>query len=303
MLKSAVISFFTLTIIALLPGSLSAAPAPELPAAVARIGEKTIPRSAIEKKWQEILKKLSPDTPEETLQQLMQSLADEVIWKNEILDLLAKAYIPVNRETADQYLLEYRNTPGFPRETLDQMTHLADSPEFQLKAAIHFFVHKSHPDAAAASAAEIEQAYRSSQMRFYRPGQLILGIIRTANEEDARKAAAALLQGTDFNTVARKFDPQGGKHLPTPDLLAAAEKLQEKQLLYPIRQDKYFLVVQLQKRLPASFVPLQEAAPLLKLEIEAAKEARLLTVILQKQLSNRKIRYGKLIFSTAPFSK
>lgn len=274
---------------------LFAAPLLPLPATIAEIDGEKISSDKIRKAWTKALSALPDDVAPETISRLYRKLAEEALWQHEIAVMLAEQGIKPDRAAAEKYLnsLLYQVPEERAKALKLANLHAPDAPDMRLKAALHFYLEKTVPEAIEITAAEIENYYRNNQIRFKKPAQDQIGILETRDLEKAQMARSALLQGSSFDAAARLYG-EGRPSKPDQEILQLVRKLRINEVA-PLRKvDGHWQVIQLRSRQEASFFSLEEAAPLIRLELSARKEAYVLSRLLKERLSRKKIRYTPL---------
>ena len=105
-------------------------------------------------------------------------------------------------------------------------------------------------------------------------------------------ARAYLLQGGDFRSAYQRFSTKE-KNIRIPENLRF-EKMKTKEITPVIPMDHGFLVIQIIQQAQTSFRSLSEVSPEIALLLAARKEARVLTILLNDRLKEKKIIYAQL---------
>ena len=271
-------------------GALPLIPLPENAAAVDGVN---IPSSAIAAQWNKILAELPDDTLPESLERIYRSLTEQYIWQREIQKMLAESGQKVNRDTAEKFFkLQQKKYPlnigKIPPETLDQ---LFDSQRFQLKSAIHFHLDATVPEKIRITHAEVENLYRSMPGKFRISGRENWKIIEVQDRKSAESVRALLLQGSAFESAAKRFSPPEIKSPLPRELTRKGPAMKVKEISPVIKSENGWIVAQLHSRSKSTVLPLEKVYPQLARELEAAKESAALTQILKRRLSQKKIIY------------
>lgn len=271
---------------------LWAAPVIPLPEVIARVDGEAVSSAKIKTAWEKALAALPDDVSPATIDRLFRSLAEEAVWQREIARLLAESGIRPDRENAEKYLAAWRkaapNAKFLKKEFISE-----DSSEIRLKAALHFYLERTVPRRLAVSQEEAEAFYRANQPRFRLRGDVVLGIIETAEKSLAEEARALLLQGSAFDIVAEKYSPSGSSS-PTKEILSLTEKMKVGETTLPVRSPGGWMIAQVRRRTPDKLISFEKALPLIRLELAAKKEGPALSDILKARLAKKKIEYARL---------
>lgn len=271
---------------------LWAAPVIPLPDVIARVDGEAVSSAKIKTAWEKALAALPDDVSSATVDRLFRSLAEEAVWQREIVLLLAESGIRPDRENAEKYLAAWRkaapNAKFLKKELISE-----DSSEIRLKAALHFYLERTVPRRLAVSREEAEAFYRANQPRFRLRGEVVLGIVETAEKSLAEEARALLLQGSAFDIVAEKYSPSGSSS-PTKELLSLTEKMKVGETTFPVRSPGGWMIAQVRRRVPDKLISFEQALPLLRLELAAKKEGPALSDILKARLAGKKVEYARL---------
>ncbi len=273
-----------------------AAPLIPLPETAATVDGVRILASKILNEWNRITPELPDNIPPESLERIYRNLTEQYIWQREIRELLAGAGLKVNRDTAERFLKKQQQKHSFNVGQMLQknLEKMLDSPRFQLKSAIHFYLAATVPEKIKVSRTEVENIYRSMPEKFKLPGKEIWGIIEVRERTHAETVRALLLQGSSFESVARRFSPDG-INSPLPRELTGKGRIMKVNEISPIiKSENGWIVAKLRARGKSSVLPLEKVYTQLVLELESAKESTALEEILQQRLSQKKIIYFPL---------
>lgn len=277
-------------------GTLYAAPFIPLPETVAYVDGIPLKAEQINTAWKKALESMPDDVSRETLDRTLAALVEETVCRRETLLMLRESGITADRVTARRYIA--RQLDGLPekiREELRKDPHLQeDLPEIRLKAAIYFFLKKTVPEKIRVTDTEIENVYRSNQLRWKIPGRMILGILTLQTREQAEAARSALLQGTAFDKVAGQYSPGGSMTAPTEKMLKLAKHMHIKEVSQVLKEQDHWLVFQVRAKTPDRFLTLQEASHRIRLELASRKEADALEALLRSRLAKRNIVISKI---------
>ncbi len=219
-----------------------------------------------------------------------------------VIDLmLAEEGIVPSAASAREYVrkLEALLPHGAAGKVREELENLAGRREFQINAALHTYFSRRAPGVLAVSNREIENAYRLNQERFLLPERLELAIIQIPlSRPDARSVAgsvrARLLQGENFDRVAAEVNPEGVT-LPAEELFEALEKsgrrLEVNDVAPVLELGEFLAVVKVRGKVPARFIPLEQAAPYLRSRLEASRVGQALETELRRRLAGMKINY------------
>ena len=105
---------------------------------------------------------------------------------------------------------------------------------------------------------------------------------------------AEKLQGSSFESVAKRFSPQGIKSPLPRELIEQGKKMKVNEISPVIKSENGWIVAKLHSREKSSIVPLEKVYSQLALELEDAKESAVLAEILRQRLSRKKIIYFPL---------
>ena len=173
-----------------------------LPETAATIDGVPLSSAVIRKSWEEATAALPENIQPETLERIFRGLTEKYIWQNEVKQMLAETGIKTDRNTAKKYLdLQQKKYRTFS-EVLSpaQLNSLLDSPRFQLKSAVYFYLNTVVPEKIRVTRTEITELYRSMPEKFRIRGKENWGIIEVNDLSSARKVRALLLQGSSVCT-------------------------------------------------------------------------------------------------------
>ena len=264
-----------------------------LPETAATVEGIRIPASVIQDEWNRITQELPDNVPPESLQRIYRNLTEQHIWQREIREMLAESGQKINRETAEKFLRNQQkkysfNTGNITPEILEKML---ESPRFQLKSAIHFYLISTVPAKLQVSRTEVENIYRSMPEKFRVPGKENWGIIEVREQQNAETVRALLLQGSSFESVAKRYSPEGIKSPLPRELTEKSRTMKVGEISPVIKSENGWIIAKLHSREKNSILPLEKVYSQLALELESAKESAALAEILRKRLARKKIIY------------
>ena len=273
-----------------------AAPLIPLPETTATVDGVRIPASVIRDEWNRITQELPDNIPPESPERIYKNLTEQYIWKREIREMLAESGQKINRETAEKFLKIQQKKYSFNAGKIspEKLTQLLNSPRFQLKSAIHFYLNSTVPEKLQVTRTEVENIYRSMPEKFKVPGKENWGLIEVRERQNAETVRALLLQGSSFESVAKRFSPQGIKSPLPRELIEQGKKMKVNEISPVIKSENGWIVAKLHSREKSSIVPLEKVYSQLALELEDAKESAVLAEILRQRLSRKKIIYFPL---------
>lgn len=234
----------------------------------------------------------------------------DVICRRLLNGELNKSGIVPSKAVAEQYLsgllklMPPTSRGSFERELAPRL----DTQEFQLKAAVHLYLERRFsPAALAVSPAEVSRYYELNRLRYRRPDHWDIGVIRIDRKrgdaaELAASARARLLQGENFERVAKEVDPEGAggrlapgelRKLFAPELAALSPG--DVSGVVNARDACYILF--LRDRRSGGEMPIEEVAPFIVMEISSAKDSLALRKVLTEALAATKISYSPFLCS------
>ena len=268
-----------------------------LPEVIARRGEYAVRRAELEPALRAEPSHTHLTAHPDELVPTVRRLAEQKIGIEILRSLLQKRGIAADagnaRRYIDRHTRRFGGTPAAQR-LRTQLEELVASPQFQFKAALHRYFEETAPRAVEVTDQEIERAYRLDQKRFLQPSRVDCGVIsvrrgRKDAEAVAETAAARLRQGEAFERVAAEIDQEGAGNAVPP--LEKIAKLAEGAVVV-IPEAEAIRVVMLRRRIPASYIPLAEAAPFLAEELSAARVSRAMEQRLAAELAAEPIRFA-----------
>ena len=235
-------------------------------------------------------------------------IVDDAVCRRLLDGELRKNSLSPSRKIAGRYLESVlQNLPPAAALKLErELRPRLDDPDFQLKAAVHFYLEKRFPARLlAVSPAETERYYHLNRMRYRLPERWDAGVIRIdRSRKDAAEVAASarsrLLQGEAFETVAREIDPEGvGARLPAEELRALFARelagLSPGDVSGVVSTSDALFVLLLRRREPGGVIPLEEALPYIRLELSAAKDSLALRKVLMEDFAAARVEYDPFL--------
>lgn|GEM_PF-1218393 len=281
----------------------------ELPEVLATVDGRPLLRAEVASQLAPQLARLNAEgATEAEIRRAVRRVVDDALCLRLVEEELRKNALSPSREVAERYLAgELDALPPLARMRLEhELRPRLETREFQLKAAVHLYLAKRFPpEALAVSPAEIERYYQLNRMRYRQPERWDVGVIRIdrkrPNAADLAAAARArLLQGGNFESVAREFDPDGGgSRLPADELRALFAR--ELAALSPgdvsgvVSAPEAFFVLLLRRREPGGVIPLAEALPYIRLELSAVKDTLALRKVLIGDFAAGKVVYAPFL--------
>lgn len=282
----------------------------ELPEVLAAVNGTAIRRDELTAELSPRLAGLELDRDRDRVRMIVRECVDDAVCRV-LLDAEFKKFgIVPSRAVAEVYLAGLRRQMPpvsggkFEREIASRL----DTPEFQLKAAVHLYLERCFPpELLMVSRAEVERYYDLNRLRYRLPEQWNIGVIRIDRKradaaEIAASAQARLLQGENFEKVAREVDPEGaGGRLPQGEVRALFA--QELAAMAPgdvsrvVAAPEAYCVMLLRERQAGGMMPLIEVAPFIVMEISSAKDSLALNKVLTKALKNSKVVYSSFLIS------
>lgn len=278
----------------------SAAESDPLPAIVATVDGHAITRDAVVARMKQS-GILSQGGASSSISDAARSAAETEIYFFLLGKLLETENITPSEEAAKRHLAELdRLLPrGLPTRESGENARIAASENYRWNVALQEFLRRTAPETIAVSNAEMEQLYRVNQEQFRLPEQYHFGVICIPKSQaDARETAetirARLRQGEDFDRVAAETSPSGTE-LSEPELLALLKQsdptLQAGSISDLLENSDSYFVIKVKSKTPGRYVPLQDAAPYLRLQIQSEKAARAIEKILRNELQKAHIQF------------
>jgi hypothetical protein len=226
-----------------------------------------------------------------------QKLAENYIWQREINLLLSEKGIPINRSSAEKYLMQQQNKypSEFQKLSQKKIETMLNSPEMHLKGAVYIYLQTEHPEKISVSNAEIEYIYRSSPEKFRTKGKELWGIIEVKDRETAESVRALLLQGSGFDTVAKAYSICKGEPGSLPDNLPElAKQMKVKEISPVIKGTQSYFIIKLRSRSEDTIPAFEKVRSAIKMELESAKSGAVLSMLLKSRLAGKQIIYFRL---------
>ena len=277
----------------------------ELPEVLAELNGVPIRREELKSELDPQLAPLDAKRDRAQVQSIVRRGVDEAICRRLLDAELKKQGIVPSRTVAEEYLAGMLRLmpPGSRKKFEEEISPRLDTPDFQLKAAVHIYLERRFsPDLLAVSAAEVGRYYELNRLRYRLPERWDIGVIRIDGRrgdaaETAASARARLLQGENFERVAKEVDPEGaGGKLPTGEMRAIFAR--ELAAMSPgdvsnvvSARDGYYVML-LRGREVGGEMPLAEVAPFIVMEISSAKDSLALNKVLTAALRAAHVRYA-----------
>jgi len=244
---------------------------------------------------------LSPDNPPEVRNAAVRRAAESEIYFFLLGRLLATERIVPSEEAAARRLAELQRLlpRGLPELGRSGLMQLAASEHYRWNVALEEYLRRVAPEVIAVGDAEVELFYRLNQEQFRLPEQYQFGVIRIAKsvpgaKERAETVRARLRQGEDFDRVAAEVDPEGSEigAAELLDLLRRGDPaLPEGSVSRVLEEPTAYYLVKVRSKTPGHFVPFEEIAPYLRIQLVSEKTAAALAAILRGELKKAKVQY------------
>ena len=271
-----------------------------LPEIVATVDGSPIRRGAVLERLRGT-EAFSPDNPPEARKAAVRRAVESEIYFFLLGRLLATEKIVPSEEAAALQLAELERVLPRGLPTLDRagFLRLAASEHYRWNVALQEYLCRVAPEVIAVSDAELERLYRVDQAKFRLPEQYQFGVIRLLKnapgaKERADAVRARLLQGEDFDRVAAEVDPAGSE-MGTANLLDLLRQgdpaLPEGSVSRVLEDPSAYYLVKVRAKKPGRFIPFDEVAPYLRLQLVSEKTAAALEVILRGELKKADVRY------------
>lgn len=296
-----------------LPVFLGAMDPAELPEVLAELNGVPIRREEVAVELAPKLASLESARDRVRVRSIVRGSVDDAICRRLLDAELKKQGIIPSRAVAEAYLAGLlKRMPPLSRGNFEkELAPRLDTPDFQLKAAVHILLERRFPpEMLAVSAAEVGRYYELNRLRYRLPENWDLGVIRIDRSrgdaaEVAASARARLLQGENFERVAKEVDPEGASgRLPTGEMrevfakeLAALEPGDVSRVIPA--PDGYYVLL-LRGRTAGGEIPLAEAAPFIVMEISSAKDSLALKKVLTEAFKTAQVRYAPFLDPVAP---
>ena len=235
---------------------------------------------------------------------------DDEICRRLLDDMLKKAALKPSRELALEYLaVMLADVPILRRRELErELLPQADSPEFQLKAAVHIYLlRRFERGILKVTDREIERYYQLNQLRYRLPERWDVGVIRIDRKRNsaadlAEEARARLLQGEAFERVAKEIDPDGGGERLSPEELRRLfadelSRLSPGDVSRAVSTADAFFVLLLRGRELGGAIPLEEVSGCIRLELSAVKDTLALRKLIVERIAESVIVYAESLRS------
>ena len=235
---------------------------------------------------------------------------DDEICRRLLDDMLKKAALKPSRELALEYLaVMLADVPILRRRELErELLPQADSPEFQLKAAVHIYLlRRFERGILKVTDREIERYYQLNQLRYRLPERWDVGVIRIDRKRNsaadlAESARARLLQGEAFERVAKEIDPDGGGERLSPEELRRLfadelSRLSPGDVSRAVSTADAFFVLLLRGRELGGAIPLEEVSGCIRLELSAVKDTLALRKLIVERIAESVIVYAESLRS------
>ncbi len=185
--------------------------------------------------------------------------------------------------------------PGWPRTAEADKKLLAGDPNVQLKVAIRLFLRKTMPDKFKINDAEIEDYYRSHQRDFLVPAEIECDQLAVKPTEAGRQslldAQARLRQGEKFETVRDALREPLDRRLSPDFVMRIADELPDGSWSELVEQSYGYFLIRINKRVPATYLPLSDASLFIVQELESRRAALELEKILNAKLSQLDVEF------------
>ena len=277
----------------------------DLPEVLVTVNGVPLRRDELKSELVQLLTRLNAEGGgDEAAAREIRRVVDDAACRRLLDEKLRSSGLSPSRQVAERYLAEMlKELSPLARMKLDyELRPRLDAPSFQLKAAVHFYLAtRFTAGELAVSDAEIERCYQLNQLRYRLPERWDLGVIRIdRSRRDAAEIAASarvrLLQGEAFEHVAGELDPEGGGKMSAEKLRALFAN--ELNTLSPgdvsrvVAASDAFYVLLLRGRVSGGMIPIEEAAPYIRLELSAVKDTLALRKLLMTDFAAAKVVYS-----------
>ncbi len=280
--------------------SLAAGELDFLPDPVATVDNVPISRNAVlERLHRE--KAISPDMKEPELLLRARRAVESEIYFFLLARFLGREGITPSESAAAAQLemLEKLLPRGIPGRTQEELAALAASETYRYNVALQSFLLKNAPELLKVEDAEVERLYRLNRETFRVPEEYEFGVIRIRKDRPgaadlAETVRARLLQGEDFDRVARETDPAGAE-MPDAEVIELLRKgnpaLPVNSISGILENTEGYFIIKVKAKHPARYIALVEIAPYLRLQLVSEKAGRAFELILRRELANAKVEH------------
>ena len=276
----------------------------ELPEVLGQLNGIPIKRDELAGELAPQIADLESERDRSQVRHIVRKCVDAEVCRRLLAAEFKKQGIVPSRALAEEYLAGLmKQMPSSSREKIRlEMSPSLDTGDFQLKAAVHIYLERRFsPAAFSISPAEIMRCYELNRPRYRKPDHWDIGVIRIDRKrgdaaEVAASARARLLQGENFERVARELDPEGASgKLASPDVRTLFER--ELAVMAPGDVSKVLstgdacYVLLLRSKVIGGAMGLDEVTPVIVMELSAAKDALALRKVLTDEMKKAEIIY------------
>ncbi len=242
-----------------------AAAGPDLPRV--KINGAPLPPEQVEEIWRRHDPEFATRPPAEREVRLRQALEWEFC-RRAVRELLQPSGLTPSPELAAAELARWEQALPAGIRFDRQHQALAQDPDFQLAMAFLLHCRRTAPDKLRPTPAEIEDYYRSRQLEFIRPDLPELELLyRPAADPEGRStlenARMQLLQGADFEALARRINPEHPPGCSPQQIAACAARLRPGEIDEVRLLGDTLTVIRLIKPARPGYLSLAEMTPYL----------------------------------------
>ncbi len=266
---------------------LSAADTGTLPEIVARFGDMVVTREQAG----ELLSASSGKTAELPFREALKKCLTEYFCCQALRQMLIRQGFPPSAEEAEKALFQvYANYPeGISRPSDGDIRRMAREPMVQLQWALRGYMEKERPDLQFVPAEVVERYYRERQSEFMRPRRKLAVLCLADSLEALEFLQIRVKQG---QSPLRAGESVKGVRITAVDPSDDALKtLRAGQWGPAYRRSSGYGALYVIRELPADYVPLEDAAPLIREILGRRRAARELENTLNTILSNDKVEF------------
>ena len=276
-----------------------------LPSKIGSINGKIITKEDLAPYLKNKLPNFSQEPDEKTLKEIISFAIQAKIVDEQIKLLLTNNNIQVNQDIANQYVLHcsQRYSNNTKNKFLTAAQNFVVRKDFQLSSALFFLMKKIAPQKLIVSQDEILDYYYKNRKNFALPDKVYLGVIKISGQDAnsltlAKKTLSRLMQGENFNKVAKEINPQGSQ-LNTNSIEYQNFEADIKELkvndISKILKGKYdYFIVKLKARQQNVYSHVDDVTPEITTILESQKVSIALTEHLKKIISLMDVKINQL---------
>ena len=208
--------------------------------------------------------------------------------------LLASAGVKAGKPVALRYIKERCSSYGERGKTLSEaLGKLVETPDFQLKCAIYYYVKSRDAGVTERRTEEFEEFYRAHQYMYRRMSHGYYLAVTCRSSQQAEDIRALLMQGADIRKTAERFNTDCRRADPQLSEMLASQNLAKRGVSSVISTKSGYTVAVCLEKPQVHYLPFDQVEPFIDEELLSRRCGAAFDKVLKHELSLKKIEYRR----------